>query len=95
MIRTSSTRTHRFFPRSLAELDLDFVVAGPAEVWRQALEALGDPNASTDAALPSLVEKRAHEIRSADDEGRERARAALPFLQVFLEQARGLDLKFD
>jgi hypothetical protein len=77
------------------ELDLDFVVAGPAEVWRQALEALDDPNAGTDAALPSLVEKGALEIRSADDEGQEMARAALPFLQVFLEQARGLDLKFD
>ena len=39
--------------------------------------------------------KGALEIRSADDEGQDMARAALPFLQVFLEQARGLDLKFD
>jgi hypothetical protein len=78
------------------ELDLDFVVAGPDEVWRQVLEALCDPNASADAALPSLVEKGALEIRSADDDtGQKMARAALPFLQVFLEQARGLDLKFD
>ena len=79
------------------ELDLDFVVAGPRAVWRQALDAVaaGGTGAVSEAALPALVERGALEIRSQDDEGLELGRASLPFLQVFLEQARGLELEFD
>jgi hypothetical protein len=75
------------------ELDLDFVVAGSQAVWRQAVEALGGRDAS--ATLPALVAKRALEIRSTIEAGPELGRKALPFLQVFLEQARTLELSFD
>jgi hypothetical protein len=74
------------------ELDLDFVVAGPSAVWRQSIEALASGDAS--ATLPSLVKKGALEIRSADASGQELAAETLPRLQVFLEQARGLDVEF-
>ncbi len=76
------------------ELDLDFVVAGPASAWQQIIEAVEEPDSSEKPALPALVEQGVLEIRSTDDEGPELARAALPFLQIFLEQARGLDAKF-
>ncbi len=76
------------------ELDLDFVVAGPASAWQQIIEAVEEPEGNTRATLPALVEQGVLEIRSTYDEGPELARAALPFLQIFLEQARGLDVKF-
>jgi hypothetical protein len=74
------------------ELDLDFVVAGPTAVWRQAIDTLASGDART--SLPSLVEKGALEIRSADASGQEMAAETLPLLQVFIEQARGLDVEF-
>jgi hypothetical protein len=76
------------------ELDLDFVVAGPGSAWQQIVAAVEEPKADVAATLPGLVEQGALEIRSADDSGPELARAALPFLQVFLEPARGLELDF-
>lgn len=76
------------------ELDLDFVVAGPASAWQQVIEAVKEPDGNGKATLPALVEQGVLEVRSADDEGPERARVALPFLQIFLEQARGLDVGF-
>lgn len=72
------------------ELDLDFVVAGPTSAWRKIIEALEESNSDTGTTLPTLIERGALEIRTTDDEGPELARAALPFLQIFLEQARGL-----
>jgi len=75
------------------ELDLDFVVAGPAEVWRRAIEGLESGDAA--ASLPALVEQEALEIRSADPEGQKLASDTLPFLQVFLGHARGLEVVFD
>lgn len=72
------------------ELDLDFIVAGPTSAWRKIIEALEESNSDTGTTLPTLIEQGALEIRTTDDEGPELARAALPFLQIFLEQARGL-----
>ena len=78
------------------ELDLDFVLAGPESAWRRIIEAgPGDPDGVARPTLSSSVEQGALEVRSAVDDGEELARAALPFLQGFLDQARGLDLKFD
>jgi hypothetical protein len=76
------------------ELDLDFVVAGPSSVWQQIVEAVEEPEGDRGATLPGFVEQGALEIRPADGDGPELARAALPFLQVFLEPARGLELEF-
>jgi len=76
------------------EIDLDFVVAGPASAWQQVIESVDEADPSAKATLPGLVEKGALEIRSADDEGPEMARVALPFLQIFLERARGLEVEF-
>ena len=78
------------------ELDLDFVLAGPSAVWRRVLEALASDEADViaGATLPALVEEGALEIRSQDEDGPSLARAALPFLQVFLERARGLEIAY-
>ncbi len=70
------------------ELDLDFVIAGPTAGWQKIVEALEESVSENEATLPALVERGELEIRSRDDEGAELARAALPFLQVFLEHAR-------
>ncbi len=74
------------------ELDLDFVLAGPSAVWHRALEGLESVDADT--SLTALLAEGALEVRSQDDGGPDLARAALPFLQVFLERARGLDLTY-
>jgi hypothetical protein len=71
------------------ELDLDFVIAGPTAAWRKIIEALEESASGDGATLPVLVERGELEIRTTDDEGAELARAALPFLQIFLEHARG------
>lgn len=78
------------------ELDLDFVLAGPGSAWRRALDGLAsnDAAAAGGATLPALVAEGALEIRSHAENGPELALAALPFLQVFLERARGLDLAY-
>jgi hypothetical protein len=76
------------------ELDLDFVVAGPASTWQQIIEAVGESDSNPRATLPALVEQGELEIRSSDERGPELARAALPFLQIFLERARGFEVKF-
>ena len=73
------------------ELDLDFILAGPASVWQRALEALDGRDGDT---LGDLVKEGALEIRSFQDDGPPLAQAALPLLQVFLGRARGLDLRF-
>lgn len=76
------------------ELDLDFVVAGPLSTWQQIVEAAGEPASASRPTLPALVENGALEVRSSDDEGPDLARAALPFLQVFMDRAGDLDVKF-
>ncbi|MCP4905327.1 MAG: hypothetical protein GY910_10135 [bacterium] len=74
------------------ELDLDFVVAGPADAWKKAIQ--GSEALDASAGLPVLIEKGDLEVRSAGGDGLEMARQSLPFLQVFLDQSRGLDLEF-
>jgi hypothetical protein len=74
------------------ELDLDFVLAGPADTWRKAIEGVEAQDAS--AGLDVLIEKGDLEVRSVDDAGLEMGRNTLPFLQIFLNQSRGLDLEF-
>ncbi len=72
------------------EIDLDFVLAGPTSAWQRIIETLGASESEERATLSTLIDEGALEIRSTDDEGPELARAALPFLQVFLEQAGSL-----
>jgi len=74
-------------------LDLDFVIAAPSVAWQQAIE--GIMTSDMDVSLPTLVENGEFEIQSVDDAGFDAARETLPLIQVFLEQARGLDLEFD
>jgi hypothetical protein len=65
-------------------LDLDFVLAGSSESWLEAIAKGARP-------LAELVESNAIQIESESDDGPELARAALPMLQAFLDQAQGLD----
>ena len=67
-------------------LDLDFVLAGPKESWHEAFASSGA------RPLAELVESSAIQIESELDDGPDLARAALPMLQVFLDQARGMDV---
>ncbi len=67
-------------------IDLDFVLAGPRESWHEAI-AHGDAR-----PLAELVESKAIRIASEADDGPELARAALPMLQIFLDQAQGMDV---
>ena len=76
-------------------LDLDFVLAAPKEVWEKAIAAIGRGEAGGDSSLERLIEQGALEIRSEMDDGQELARAALGFVQVFFDQARHLEVKFD
>ena len=75
-------------------LDLDFVLAGSRETWCEAISAIGEHGvADADHTLEALVRNGAIEVQSEDEEGR--ARAALGFLQTFLEQARHLEVRFE
>ena len=67
-------------------LDLDFVLAGPRESWHEAI-ARGEAR-----PLAELIESGAIQIESEVDDGPELARAALPMLQAFLDQAQGMDV---
>ena len=77
------------------EIDLDFVVAGTDAVWQQFIDAILREGDSPPKTLAALVGQGSLQVRSADDEGPKMAEAALPFLQVFLERARGLELTAD
>ncbi len=67
-------------------IDLDFVLAGPSDSWQEAIaRGVARP-------LAELVESEAIRIESEVDDGPELARAALPMLQSFLDQAQGLDV---
>ncbi len=67
-------------------IDLDFVLAGPSASWHEAI-AHGDAR-----PLAELVESEAIRIESEADDGAELARAALPMLQIFLDQAQDMDV---
>jgi hypothetical protein len=72
-------------------IDLDFVLAGSQQTWREAIESLaqGAPN-----TIAEFVEEGRLEIRSEDPDGETLARAALPFLGAFLAQAKGIEVDF-
>lgn len=67
-------------------LDLDFVISGPLASWRQAVTS--DPGGK----LAELIEAGSLEIES--DDGAEMARAAIPMLQVFIDQAGKHEVEF-
>jgi hypothetical protein len=75
------------------EIDLDFVVAGPLAVWREAIE--GARARDDSSGLPALVARGDLEVRHADDDGARIARETLPLLQILFEQSRGLDLDLE
>ncbi len=75
-------------------LDLDFVLAGSREMWCEAISAIGEHGgADADHTLEALVRSGAIEVQSEDEEGS--ARAALGFLQKFLDQATHLEVKVE
>jgi hypothetical protein len=75
------------------ELDLDFVVAGTSAAWQKMIEAVDRDDAAI--GIASLVDSGDFELRSVDAAGVKMANEVLPFLQVFLEQARGIDVSFE
>ena len=68
-------------------LDLDFVLSGTSDAWSQAI-APEDPR-----PLAELVAANAIAVESEQDDGPELARTALPMLQAFFDQARGLEVE--
>lgn len=67
-------------------LDLDFVLAAPSESWREAMTS------ASPRPLAELLEREAIRIETEAEDGVELARAALPMLQAFVDQARGVDV---
>jgi diacylglycerol O-acyltransferase len=67
-------------------IDLDFVLAGSSECWKEVI-AHGEAR-----PLAEFIESESIRIESEGDDGSELARAALPLLQSFLDQAQGLDV---
>ena len=76
-------------------LDLDFALAAPTEVWQTAVATFIEQGLEGDASLEGLIDQGLIEIRSEADDGTELARAALYFLQVFFEQAKKFQVKFE
>lgn len=77
-------------------LDLDFVLAGTSETWKEMISAiLKHGGADREHTLEALVETGGLEIRSEALDGPELGRAALGFLQAFLDQAKHLEVQFD
>ncbi len=79
------------------EIDLDFVLSGPLEVWARSLEALaaGEVADDDESSLQSLIKQGSLELRSQEDGGVEAGMATLPFLQVFLGESRGFEWETD
>ena len=76
-------------------LDLDFVLAAPAETWRETIRSIGDNGgADPDHTLAALVEAGAIEIQSEAEGGAALAHAAFGILQAFLDEAKTLDVSF-
>lgn len=76
-------------------LDLDFVLAGPPETWNEMISAIvKHAGADREHTLEALVQTGDLEVRSEATDGPELARAALGFLQAFLDQARHLEVQF-
>lgn len=77
-------------------LDLDFVLHGSQQAWKDLVSSLVTSGGSEPAgSLVHQIDAGVLEIATEVDGGTELARAALPFLQGFLAQARGLDIDFE
>ena len=77
-------------------LDLDFVLRGSEQVWKDLISSLARSGGSEPAgSLAHQIDAGALEVATEDDEGAELARAALPFLQEFLALTLGLDVDFE
>ncbi|MBW2385780.1 MAG: hypothetical protein JRG92_19280 [Deltaproteobacteria bacterium] len=77
-------------------LDLDFALAGTPETWQEMISAiLKHGGADREHTLETLIETNGLEIRSEAPDGTELARAALSFLQAFLDQAKHLEVQFE
>jgi hypothetical protein len=77
-------------------LDLDFVLAGTPEAWKEMVAAIvAHTGADPDHTLAALIESGVLEIRTEIPNGAELAHAALDFLQAFLNQAKHLEVDFD
>ena len=74
-------------------LDLDFVVTGPEEVWREVLAVAGDA-AAPSSALSARIAQGDLTIESEAEDGAERAAATMGLLQALLDGASGLELEF-
>lgn len=68
-------------------LDLDFVVRGPEQAWKDVLSGAG--------SLAEQIDTGALEVITEADDGTELARAALPFLQGFFDLTEGLNIDFE
>lgn len=71
-------------------LDLDFALAAPAETWRELIGSIRDGDDRR--RVETFLDEGRFELQGENDDGPERARAALPMIQALLDQARGLDL---
>jgi hypothetical protein len=68
-------------------IDLDFVVGGNLDAWARAVGAGPDGPEK----LEALLSEGGLVIETEADDGEAMARAALPMLQAFLDQARGVE----
>lgn len=76
-------------------LDLDFVLRGSESAWRGLVESLAKSGgADATGRLADQIEAGALEITTEADDGLDLARAALPFLQGFLELTQRLEVDF-
>jgi hypothetical protein len=77
-------------------IDLEFVLAGPTEVWIDMISAISKQGgADREHTLGELIDTGALAIRTEASDGEALARSALGFLQAFFDQAKNLDLQFE
>lgn len=70
-------------------IDLDFVVGGALEAWKRAVGACPEGP----RRLDQLLSDGELAIETDADDGEDLAKAALPMLQAFLDQARDVEAK--
>ena len=77
-------------------LDLDFILSGSEQAWKDLVLSLAKSGGSEPAgSLAHQIDVGALKVATEDDKGVELARAALPFLQGFLALTLGLDVDFE
>jgi hypothetical protein len=75
-------------------LDLDFFLSAPPEVWRETFDNIHSTGgADENHTLEALIESGRVALRSENEGGEDTGRAALEFLQAFLDQSKALDLE--